>query len=249
MLSKDRKIELRQVVLSAMQAGGITLYAADLYPGVEAMTDADNAMRVAKEVGLCAENADGTAKVTCAQAKALLNRVLTEEFTVEAPPIVSKITVKNLTDKEKNGYLRELNKIPDSVLKAFAKRGWTFSVDKDTVDWYGRSMGNTCIGITVYGQRTIYVSDSSSAVHEMGHFVECALGFPWQFDALYRSEAQGSTQVLRAYSATNRNEYFADYFAYWLENRDDTEKMAALKKVTPKTYAWFAQLEASGWLS
>jgi hypothetical protein len=142
-----------------------------------------------------------------------------------------------------------MNKIPDPILKAFSARGWTFSVDKDTVDGYSRKLGMNCIGITVYDKRAIYVSSTSSTVHEMGHFVECALGFHRQLDSLYRAEAQGSVQVLRNYAASDRNEYFADYFAYWLDNRDDAEKMAELKKATPKTYAWFAQLEASGWLS
>ena len=42
-------------------------------------------------------------------------------------------------------------------------------------------------------------------------------------------------------------EYFADYFSFWIRNSDDKSEMERLKAATPQTYAYFAALEACGW--
>ena len=54
-------------------------------------------------------------------------------------------------------------------------------------------------------------------------------------------------KVMRDYSATNCNEYFADYFRYWLENQGNSEKMEKLRAVSPKTFAYFTVLAGNDW--
>lgn len=52
---------------------------------------------------------------------------------------------------------------------------------------------------------------------------------------------------MRDYAVTNSQEYFADYFSFWIRNSDDKSEMERLKAATPQTYAYFAALEACGW--
>lgn len=64
-------------------------------------------------------------------------------------------------------------------------------------------------------------------------------------ERLYCEEAQNS--CLRAYAKTNAAEYFADFFDYWVTNRQSTVKMTWLQASAPQTYTYFEALEADGW--
>ena len=46
---------------------------------------------------------------------------------------------------------------------------------------------------------------------------------------------------------TNAAEYFADFFDYWVTNRQSTVKMTWLQASAPQTYTYFEALEADGW--
>lgn len=41
--------------------------------------------------------------------------------------------------------------------------------------------------------------------------------------------------------------YFADFFDYWVTNRQSTVKMTWLQASAPQTYTYFEALEADGW--
>mgnify|MGYP002647253398 CR=1 FL=1 len=52
--------------------------------------------------------------------------------------------------------------------------------------------------------------------------------------------------VIGNYAATNKNEYFAEFFEKWF---DDTDVwLQRLQEAAPETYAYFAKLEKQGWL-
>ena len=84
-------------------------------------------------------------------------------------------------------------------------------------------------------------------MHEFGHFLDGAVGFPSKTRSFYADEAQAAAIFLRDYSLTNCREYFADYFAYWLQNRDNEEETALMRERTPKTYAYFCELADNNW--
>lgn len=67
--------------------------------------------------------------------------------------------------------------------------------------------------------------------------------------ALFRAEAQAAAAVLQDYAATNSREYFAEYFAFWIENHENERKMEQLRTVSPETYEYFLSLEAGGWVT
>ena len=112
---------------------------------------------------------------------------------------------------------------------------------------YSSQHGLSCIGLTLYSEKRIYVPTASSTIHEFGHFLDWALGFPSEHEALYREEAQSARTVLREYATTNSHEYFADCFAFWIRNSDDDGQMERLNTAAPKTYAYFSELEAHDW--
>ena len=74
----------------------------------------------------------------------------------------------------------------------------------------------SCVGATVYAEKTIYVSEAGSTLHEFGHYLYHILGYPSQVEQLYRDEAKSASIFLRDYAMTNCREYFADYFAYYV---------------------------------
>lgn len=64
---------------------------------------------------------------------------------------------------------------------------------------------------------------------------------------LYKKEAQQAQPVIGDYAMTNESEYFAEIFEKFM--LWDDEKLQKLQAAAPETYAYFAQLEAEGWLS
>ena len=103
-------------------------------------------------------------------------------------------------------------------------------------------LGVNCIGAAVYTEKRIYVSEASAVLHEFGHFLDCAMGFPQEHKDLYALEAASAPMKQRAKS--NSLEYFAEFFAYWCSG--NTRILEQLKELTPETYAYFDGL-SSAW--
>lgn len=64
--------------------------------------------------------------------------------------------------------------------------------------------------------RCVYVSAASFTLHEFGHFLDWALGFPAGHEALFETEEEGAAPFLRDYALTSSGEYFAKSFAYFI---------------------------------
>ena len=52
---------------------------------------------------------------------------------------------------------------------------------------------------------------------------------------------------LQDYAPTSKRKYFAEYFACYLRAGNDTERVAEMERLTPRTHGWFAALEKDGW--
>ena len=160
---------------TAFAAAGIPLYDATLY-GLDWLSPSENTLRVGKELGLCAENKTAAELVTRAEAAQLLHAVLTQTLTVTPPD--TPIVVENLTQWNVNAFLLELCKVPQPILDAFNENGWTFVIGTEYLTNLSRKLGVNCIGAAVYTEKRIYVSEASAVLHEFGHFLDCAMGFP-----------------------------------------------------------------------
>lgn len=225
---------------TAFAAAGIPLYDATLY-GLDWLSSGENALRVVKELGLCAENKTAAELVTRAEAAQLLHAVLTRNLTVTPPN--TPVTVENLTQWNVNAFLLELCKIPQPILDAFNENGWTFVIGTEYLTDLSQKLGINCIGAAVYTEKRIYVFEASAILHEFGHFLDCTMGFPQEHKDLYALEA--ASAPMKQHAKSNSLEYFAEFFAYWLSG--STRTLAQLKELTPETYAYFDEL-ASIWL-
>lgn len=224
---------------TAFAAAGIPLYDATLY-GLDWLSPGENALRVGKEFGLCAENKTAADLVTRAEAAQLLHDIMTQTLSVTPPD--TPVTVENLTQWNVNAFLLELRKVPQPILGAFNENGWTFVVGTEYLTELSRKLGVNCIGAAVYTEKRIYVSEASAVLHEFGHFLDCTMGFPQEHKDLYALEA--ASAPMKQHAKSNSLEYFAEFFAYWCSG--NTRTLEQLKELTPETYAYFDGL-SSAW--
>ena len=224
---------------TAFAAAGILLYDATLY-GLDWLSPGENALRVGKELGLCAENKIAVELVTRAEAAQLLHAVLTQTLTV-APPD-TPVTVENLTQWNVNAFLLELRKVPQPILDAFNENSWTFVIGTEYLSNLSRKLGANCIGAAAYTEKRIYVSEASAILHEFGHFLDYTMGFPQKHKDLYALEA--ASAPMKQHAKSNSLEYFAEFFSYWCSG--NTKMLEQLKELTPETYAYFDEL-SSAW--
>lgn len=227
---------------STLIAAKVPVYSSALYDNQDTACSSD-IMRTAANLGLCSSTASPSDLVTRVEAGYFIYKTLTEKYTVDAPkPPVNMVNSANVNA---NDYLLKLKGLPEEVIKDFNEQGWTFKIDFDYPAQLGRERGLSCIGVTSYSKKAIFVSDASAIWHEFGHYVEGRLTFPAKHTELFIREAQNS--ILRDYAKSNSNEYFADCFEYYLKNKDNAKNIDLFKSKAPMTYQYLQELEACGW--
>lgn len=247
MTSPDLQMCRGALYHSAFTAIGLPIYDYSLYPGGKSLPVYENCLRIGKELGLCPEDAEALEIVTRGETAKLLLDILTKDLEIEAPPMLAKFQIQNDEDVNMNGFLLELQRVPEPILQAFQRKGWIYTVNYQYLSDLSRRYGMSCVGAADYAAKRIYVSQANATLHEFGHFLDSTLGFPSERLHFYEEEAQASSAFLREYARTNCKEYYADYFVYWLIYHDDTERAAQMRQLTPKTYEHFSQLAANSW--
>ena len=243
-LSAPRSPMCRSVLVeSAFAAADVPVYDSTLYEGGTSLSTADNILRAGRELGLCSDDADTNALVTRGEAAIILHAVLTQSFRIEEPP--APVTLVNAADVNINDYLLALRQVPEPMLAAFEVAGWTYRIDFDYISELSKQLNMSCIGATNYSQKTIYISEASATLHEFGHFLDYALGFPAEHERLYLAESQNSS--LRDYAKTNSREFFADCFVYWITYSADKKRMDDFRDAAPQTYAYMKKLATNNW--
>lgn len=230
---------------SAFHVIDLPVYNYELYPEGVKLSPWENYLRIGRELGLCGQDAVSTQLVTRGDAAGFLFCILTQSFEVSEPP--QPIPIQNHTCLSLNDYLVELRRVPEPILQAFQKQGWTYIIDFDILQEFSKQYDMGCIGITTYSKKQICVSAPEATVHEMGHFLHCDLDFPPEFERLFRKESSSARSLLRDYSLTNSHEYFADCFTFWVTNSGNEQKLAAFRDAAPGTYQFFFSLEQGNW--
>ena len=239
-LSVPRSPICRSVLVeSTFAAADVPVYDSTLYEGGASLSTADNILRVGRELGLCSDDADTNALVTRGEAAIILHAVLTQSFRIEEPPV--PVTLVNAAGVNINDYLLALRQVPEPVLAAFNAAGWTYRIDFDYMGGLSKKLNMSCIGATNYSRKTIYISEADATLHEFGHFLDYALGFPAEHERLYLAEAQNSG--LRDYAKTNSREYFADFFARFIRSLGNEDAVRRLRENAPQTYCYLVRLE------
>ena len=246
-LAPDTRMTRGNLYESAFHAFDIPIYDYDLYDNGIALNQSQNCIRIGSELGLCSEDADDSELVTRAEAVHVIYWLLTQEYEVAKPEILDRLNIQHIEDTQLDAYVKEIKKVPQSILDRFAAWDWSYRLDCSYLEDLSKRLDMTCIGAASYREKTIYVAKPSATIHEFGHFLHGALGFPQEFNLLYAEEAANTVKVMRDYSATNCNEYFADYFRYWIENQGNSEKMEQLRVVSPKTFEYFSELARNDW--
>ena len=223
---------------SAFAAAKIPVYDSVLYAGGVSLPDHENCIRIGKELQLCGEANTANEIVTRRDAAMLLHAILTRAFTVTAPE--APVTLVNAAGVNINDYLLALRQVPEPMLAAFNAAGWTYRIDFDYMGGLSKKLNMSCIGATNYSQKTIYLSEASATLHEFGHFLDWMLGFPAEYEQLFRAEA--SAAPLRNYAKTDSREYFADCFAYWVKYAENANAISLLQECAPMTYRYMEDL-------
>lgn len=246
-LEPETKMCRGALMLSLLRAMDYDIYDYALYPNGVHLTAWENALRIGKELGLCAEDAASSEIMTRGEIATLLKDVLTTEYEIPEPPMVEAFSIVNESEMALNPYLLELRRVPEPILQAYADEDWKYIIDFDYMKQFSTERGGSYIGATAYAKKQIIVSDHAATVHEFGHFLDSALHFPEEHKALFASESQAAGAILGDYSKTNYREYFAEYFEYWINCRENADKMEHLKTVSPQTFSYFTSLEAQNW--
>lgn len=234
---------------AAFGAFGIDTYSYELYDGGKQLPETENCLRIGKEFGLCTSVAKSTDLVTRGEVADAIYRIMTTDFIVDEPPILQETPIINEDAVALNGYLLEIQRVPESVRDLYRDYGWTYIIDSDAVAKHSEAMGQEYAGLTNYAKKCIIVTAPQYTMHEYGHFLHHTLKFPAEIDELYRKEMNAAESVLGNYSTTNSHEFFAEFFEYWHDNRNNSRKMEALQTNAPETYELFNTLEANNWLS
>ena len=235
------------VLTSIFQAMGFELYDCTLYPDSEELTSWEYVLQLSKESGLCTTEATTSEILTRGEVAKLLYSAQTMEITIPTPPLLDILPIDNKSNANLNGYLIQLDRLPDIILDTYAAKGWDFVIDYDYLDRFSEERGMDCIGVTSYGSKQIIVSSSEATIHEFGHFLDKVLGFPAKHKELYQAEVEAARPILHDYATTNHKEYFAEYFDYWICWNSYPERMAKLQEATPLTYEYFTSLSQSNW--
>lgn len=166
-------------------------------------------------------------------------------------PELGAIAPSSLIQQEDMEYFDEfddkLNLIPQEIIQSFVAHDWSFDIDKEKAREFSIRDGITWGGATDYQVKEIWVGDKLSVVHEFGHYLDYSLGFPMIHEHLYATEVQDAATVIRTYAKTNEREYFAVYFTFFIENRNNDVLMNQLKDVSPNTFQYFLYLEKNSW--
>ena len=160
------------------------------------------------------------------------------------------ILVKLHNDPESIGlakYIDLINDIPMPIINKFNDLNWKVELDMNIIGPYCQELGYTNVtGLCSYGKKTLFLLSPLSTYHEFGHFYAYAFGLKDKAAELYNLES-GDGSCLSEYSKTNKSEYFAEAFDYWISFRDNTDKMNRFKESNPKTYELFETLESNNW--
>lgn len=160
----------------------------------------------------------------------------------------SNISIDDMIDGNEDwSYRQSMNKVPNVILRSFEANEWTFKIDRNYMDELGKADGLLWGGATNYAAKEIVVGTSDSIVHEFGHYLDWALGFPKCHKELYANEAKSASFILGTYATTNEREYFAEYFEYWIEHENNKTAMEELRTATPETYKYFQKLSDDNW--
>ena len=146
---------------SAFRVFGIPIYSYELYENGTTMGTAENCVRIAEELGICAEEATANDIMTRGETIQLLYLLGTQEYQVSDPPIMSELDIRNPDGMDINKFLLELEEIPQEIRDKYQASGWKYIIDCEAIAQYTQELNVNCIGVCDYGKRAVPQSTNS----------------------------------------------------------------------------------------
>lgn len=246
-LHMDSRVTRGWAYKTLFACAGIPAYRPELY---RIDSDVDDAIFAAANLGLCDMTADPWEYVTRAEVVQMLYLMGTGQTNpVVPPPILEEIniSIEDTYAVSSGQFLQEVEKVPKSILEQFSKEDWSLVVGNKELAVWNYKNGMSASGLTIFGEKTLFVANAGSTIHEFGHFLHHHVQVPEMVKQLYEKEATQAEVLLGEYAMTNDNEYFAEVFEYWIASNGDEGRLSRLQAAAPGTYAYFAKLEANNW--
>lgn len=211
------------------------------------MTTAENVMRTAYQVGLCEAYTASSVVVTRADAVSVIYRLATNDCAsmVKEPELLQ---IEASKDIDLAPFYDELVHLPPEIVQTFIDEGWQIKLDFDYLCRLGDQYNASVIGATSATSKVIFLEHPYAMAHEFGHFLDHYLGDASN-DPLWEEEIHLGQAYLRDYAETNVKEYFAEAFAYYVGRLNYRVALDDMQQFTPKTYAFFQDLEKNHWKS
>lgn len=202
-------------------------------------------MDAAVKIGLCEKKDKPTDIMSRGEAIYTIYKLSTNDVKIDKPQIVKDVNLVNYDGENTDNFIAELNKIPQEIIADFKSAGWSYHIDYAYTSRFN-SKNINCSGVTQYSERTIYVAVPQATLHEFGHFLNHRMSKPTIIQELFNREGSKS-KFLSDYSNTNSEEFFAEAFAYYINNKNNSSMIEVMKRYLPYTYAYLTLLEFNGW--
>lgn len=235
---------------------GYELYDGSLFPGGKKGTDAINAFRIARELGIIENFGDPNQFATRGYAAMAWRAARECEEEQGLPPVMEHVVIENRTNDPLYGYVAEIARVPEPVLDKFAEEGYSFVIETEIQERYGKDHDMAVGGLFVPAEdldrdgrpdKRIYVNSKYSVIHEFGHFIDFYLGRP---SADIKAEKETGRSVgfaLQNYAQTNEMEFYACYYNYLAQWGRNEGVRKNLQLYTPRLYEHFQKLEELGY--
>lgn len=170
------------------------------------------------------------------------NNVSTNTTTIaqQVQPVKSNysflLTPENVTADILNSAENEIGVLPQNVVNAFNRDGWSINITNDNIasKYFGGSYSNV-MGATKMDSKQIIIQNKkscvqSSVVHEMGHYIDWHFNFPSLSDEFWEIYTQEigtfKSRIPNSSAIRDEMEFFAHTFYYSVKDPSKCTPMA-----------------------
>lgn len=191
------------------------------------------------------------APITRADAATAIYLVASGQLVQQAPEVYQYMNLH--LDKGYGEGLADLfryaDMIPDPILKQFHADGWVIVYGDIFLSEMSQARNADIRGLHTMVTDTIYTKLPDVICHEMGHWIYYVDDVNWILEDCYLKEKQAAIKLIRPYAGSNKPEFFADVFSYFVRNHDNKAAMDSFVSSMPSVYHLLLEMERTGWLT
>lgn len=189
--------------------------------------------------------------ITRADAATAIYLAATGQLIQQAPEVYQYMNLH--LDKGYGDGLADLfryaDMIPEPILKQFDADGWVIVYGDVFLNEMSQARLADIRGLHTMATNTIYTKLPDVVCHEMGHWIYYVDDVNWILENCYLKEKQAAIELIRPYAGSNKTEFFADVFSYFVRNYDDEAAMDVFASSMPSAYHLLLEMERTGWLT